>query len=75
MAGCDLLSFLSGTLSPAAHKYPFNDLVSMLCCCVGWTLGAVLYGIYTGLALLPLIGNAGAKVDREAQSSLPTATT
>jgi hypothetical protein len=70
-----LLSFLSGMLSPAVYRFPFNDLISTLCWGVGWALGALLYGIYTGLALVPLIGSTDSKTDDKAPPSLVTATT
>lgn len=54
-----ILGVATGVLSPITYKYPFNDIISMAYWGVGWTVGAVLYGIYTGLALLPLIDNSG----------------
>jgi hypothetical protein len=69
-----LLSFLSGMLSPAVYKFPFNDLISTLCWGLGWALGALLYGIYTGLALVPLIGSTDSNDDDKVPPSLITAT-
>jgi hypothetical protein len=67
-----LLSVITGMLSPVVYKFPFNDLVSTICWGAGWTLGAVLYGMYTGLALVPLIGSAGSNADDEASPSTAT---
>jgi hypothetical protein len=64
-----VFSVLSGMLSPSIYKYPFNDPISMIYWGVGWTVGAALYGIYTGLALLPLICPSGFKANSRVPDS------